>query len=215
MPDATKSGIDNLLPDWETVEEHGVTFLKFLRLPARYRWRNTWQPNYQQREKRLPLDLCFSSRRQRWSNVSRSNTCIRAARYFPTEGKTDCSGHGGRPFLFFRHFCGGQCYRCSCCTRNFTPGRTLVDKGPSPRRRRQDRGWRRRVSTRFTIWTLSPAISVNAFLFSLYRSTVLVILGAVLLGGLIMFRCVDSFWLVALFVRYLTEETVLSECFHW
>jgi hypothetical protein len=65
-------------------------------------------------------------------------------------------------------------------------GRALVDKGPLPRvtrRRRRDRGLRRRVSTRFTNWTLSPAISVNSFRFSLYRSIVVVIFGAVFVRG--------------------------------
>ncbi len=64
-------------------------------------------------------------------------------------------------------------------------GRALVDKGPLPRvtrRRWEDRGRRRRVSTRFTTWTSSPAISVNAFLFLLYRSNVLVDFVAFVLG---------------------------------
>ncbi len=56
-------------------------------------------------------------------------------------------------------------------------GRSLVDIGPSPRvtrRRRRDRRRRRRVSTRFTMRTLCPAISVNAFFLFLYRSFLLV-----------------------------------------
>ena len=67
-------------------------------------------------------------------------------------------------------------------------GRALVDKGSWPRvtrRRWEDRGRRRRVPTRFTTWTLSPAISVNAFFFLLYRSNVLVDFVAFVLGVLI------------------------------
>ena len=47
-------------------------------------------------------------------------------------------------------------------------GRSPVDMGSLPRvtrRRWEDRGRRRRLSTRFTIWTVSPAISVNAVSF--------------------------------------------------
>jgi hypothetical protein len=86
-------------------------------------------------------------------------------------------------------------------------GRALVGRWPSPRvtrRRRRDRRRRRRVSTRFTIRTLSPAISVNALFRTLYRSTVLVIFVAFLLNDIKLFRCVGSFWLGGKFVRYLT-----------
>ncbi len=89
-------------------------------------------------------------------------------------------------------------------------GRALVDKWPLPRvtrRRWEDRGRRRRVSTRFTTWTLSPAISVNAFSFLLYRSIVLVDFVAFVLEGFNLFRCDGAIWLVAGFVRYLTGKT--------
>ncbi len=89
-----------------------------------------------------------------------------------------------------------------------------MDKGPLSRVTRQrweDRGRRRRVSMRFTTWTLSPAISVNAFSFFLYRSIVLVDFVAFVLGGFNLFRCDGEFWLVAGFVRYFTGKT----CFHW
>ncbi len=80
-------------------------------------------------------------------------------------------------------------------------GRTLVDKVSLPRvtrRRWEDRGHRRRVSTRFTTWTLSPAISVNAFLFLLYRSIVLVVFVLVdfvtcVLVDFNLFRCDGAF----------------------
>ncbi len=94
-------------------------------------------------------------------------------------------------------------------------GRALVDKGPLPRvmrRRWEDRGRRRRVSKRFTTWTLSPAISVNAFSFLLYRSIVLVEFVAFLLGVFNSFRCDGAFWLVAGFVRYLTGKTFALVC---
>ena len=89
-------------------------------------------------------------------------------------------------------------------------GRSPVDMGSLPRvtrRRGEDRGRRRRVSTRFTTWTLSPAISVNAFSFLLYRSIRVV---GFLMFGLVkfnLFRCEVAFWLVAGFVRYLTWKT--------
>ncbi len=89
-------------------------------------------------------------------------------------------------------------------------GRALVDKGSLPRttrRRWEDRGLRCRVSTHFTTWTLSPAISVNAFSFSLYRSIVLVDFVALVLGDFSLFRCDGAFWLVAVLVRYLTGKT--------
>ena len=88
--------------------------------------------------------------------------------------------------------------------------RTLVDRWTVPRvarRRWQDRGRRRRRLTRFTIRTLSPAISVNALFGTLYRSCVLVILFFVSLGDLVLFRCAGSFWLAGEFVRYLTGKT--------
>ena len=71
-----------------------------------------------------------------------------------------------------------------------------MDKGPWPRvtrRRWEDRGRRRRVSTRFTTWTLSPAISVNAFLCFLYRSIVLVDFVVLGLGFFNLFRCDGAF----------------------
>ncbi len=86
-------------------------------------------------------------------------------------------------------------------------GRSLVEKGPPPRVTRrclQDRGRRRRVSTRFTTWILSPAISVNAFLCFLYRSIVLVDFVVFGLGGFNLFRCDGAFWLGGGFVRYWT-----------
>ncbi len=86
-------------------------------------------------------------------------------------------------------------------------GRALVDKGPWPRVTRwrwEDRGRRRCVSTRFTTWTLSPTISVNAFLCFLYRSIVLVDFVAFGLGFFNLFRYDGAFWLGAGFVRYLT-----------
>ena len=86
-------------------------------------------------------------------------------------------------------------------------GRTLVDSWPFPRvtrRRRQDWGRRRRVSTRFTIWILFPAISVNAFAFCLYRSILLVELEEFSLGNFNLFRWEGAFWLVVGFVRYWT-----------
>ena len=89
-------------------------------------------------------------------------------------------------------------------------GRALVDKGPLPRVtqwRWEDRGCRRHVSTRFTTRILSPAISVNAFLFLLYRSNVLVDFVAFVLGGFNLFRCDGAFWLVVGFVRYWTGKT--------
>ncbi len=89
-------------------------------------------------------------------------------------------------------------------------GMALLDSWPSPRVTRQrwrDRGSLRRLSTRFTIRTLSPVISVNALFETLYRSTVLVLFFFVLLGDFILFRCADSFWLAGEFVRYLTGKT--------
>ena len=89
-------------------------------------------------------------------------------------------------------------------------GRTFVDTWPFPRVARrclQDRERRRRVLTRFTIRTLSRAISVNALFRTLYRSCVLVILFFVSLGDLVLFRCAGSFWLAGEFVRYLTGKT--------
>ena len=86
-------------------------------------------------------------------------------------------------------------------------GRSLLDSWPSPRvtrRRRRDRRRRRRVSTRFTMRTLSPAISVNAFFLFLYRSFLLAMLVAFSLDEIKLFRCVGSFWLGRNFVRYLT-----------
>ena len=85
-----------------------------------------------------------------------------------------------------------------------------MDTWPIPRLTRrswQDRGRRRRLLTRFTIRTISPAISVNALFETLYRSTVLVLFFFVLLGDFILFRCADSFWLAGEFVRYLTGKT--------
>ncbi len=85
--------------------------------------------------------------------------------------------------------------------------KALVDKEPLPRLTRwrwEDRERRRRVSTRFTTWTLSPAISVNAFLCFLYRSNVLVDFVAFGLGAFNLFRCDGAFWLGAGFVRYWT-----------
>ena len=82
-----------------------------------------------------------------------------------------------------------------------------MDSWPFPRvtrRRWQDRGLRRRVSTRFTMRTLSPAISVNAFFLFLYRSFLLAILVAFSLDEIKLFRCVCSFWLGGDFVRYLS-----------
>ena len=89
-------------------------------------------------------------------------------------------------------------------------GRPLVDTWPFPRVARrclQDRERRRRGLTRFTIRTLSPAISVNSLFGTLYRSCVLVILFFVSLGDLVLFRCAGSFWLAREFVRYLTGKT--------
>ena len=89
-------------------------------------------------------------------------------------------------------------------------GRTLVDRWPVPRvarRSLQDRGRRLRRLTRFTIRTLSPAISVNALFGTLYRSIVLVIVFFVSLGDLVLFRCAGSFWLAGELVRYLTGKT--------
>ena len=86
-------------------------------------------------------------------------------------------------------------------------GRSLVDSWPSPRvtrRRWRDLRRRRRVSTRFTMRTLSPAISVNAFFLFLYRSFLLAIFVAFSLDEIKLFRCVGSFWLGGKFVRYLT-----------
>ena len=89
-------------------------------------------------------------------------------------------------------------------------GRSPVDMGSLSRvtrRRWEDRWRRRRVSTRFTTWTLSPAISVNAFSFLLYRSIGVV---GFLMFGLVkckLFRCEGAFWLVAGFVRYFTWKT--------
>ena len=89
-------------------------------------------------------------------------------------------------------------------------GRTLVDRWPVPRvarRSLQDRGRRLRRLTRFTIRTLSPAISVNALFGTLYRSIVLVIVFFISLGDLVLFRCVGSFWLAGELVPYLTGKT--------
>ena len=89
-------------------------------------------------------------------------------------------------------------------------GRTLGDRWPVPRLTRrclQDRERRRRGLTRFTLRTLSRAISVNALFRTLYRSCVLVILFFVSLGDLVLFRCAGSFWLAWEFVRYLTGKT--------
>ena len=86
-----------------------------------------------------------------------------------------------------------------------------MDRWPVPRvarRRWQDRGRRRRRLTRFTIRTLSPAISVNALFGTLlYRSIVLVFVFFVSLGDLVLFRCAGSFWLAGELVRYLTGKT--------
>ena len=89
-------------------------------------------------------------------------------------------------------------------------GGALLDSWPSPRLTR--RRWRdlrrlRRLTTRFTIRTLSPAISVNALFGTLYRSIVLVMFFFVSLGGLVLFRCAGSFWLAGELVRFLTGKT--------
>ncbi len=80
--------------------------------------------------------------------------------------------------------------------------RALVDKWPLPRvtrRRGEDRGRRRRASTHITTWTLSPAISVNAFSFLLYRSIVLVDFAAFVLEGLVCSGVMACFgWLLDL-----------------
>ena len=89
-------------------------------------------------------------------------------------------------------------------------GGTLVDRWPVPRvarRRWQDRERRRRLLTRFTIRTLSSAISVNALFGTLYRSIVVVIFFFVSLGDFVLFRCAGSFWLAGELVRYLTGKT--------
>ena len=86
-------------------------------------------------------------------------------------------------------------------------GRSLVDSWPSSRvtrRRWRDRRRLRRVSTRFTMRTLSPAISVNAFFLFLYRSFLLAIFVACSLDEIKLFRCIGALWLGGNFVRYLT-----------
>ena len=85
-----------------------------------------------------------------------------------------------------------------------TGGQLAISAGDAATSARLDRRRRRRVSTRFTMRTLSPAISVNAFFLFLYRSFLLVIFVAFLLDEIKLFRCVGSFWLGGIFVRYLS-----------